>query len=216
MEMINFSPRECNAICDILVNHVTKEWIVGRGRKYSLKGKDEFFMLLTILKHGETWEFLGQMFKVKAPNFEKPITNFLNIISPHLYDRLVVYAAKRWTISRMMKDGSVLSNFKFARYTTDVTFQQSNRPSGNMEEGKLYFGGKLKLYGFKTEVSVLPKGIAIGCKAHYPGPVSDIDIFIKNITFHEDSCEKRPEELQETDVGIMSNIFKEKWAIFVD
>lgn len=41
-------------------------------------------------------------------------------------------------------------------YATDVTFQQVKRPSGNITEGKLYFTGKYKIYGYKVEVSVYP------------------------------------------------------------
>lgn len=173
------------------MNHVTKEWNIARGRKPSFKGKDVFFMLLTVLHNGETWAFSSQMFKIKAPTFEKLITNFLKVVSSHLYEGLVMSAAERCTMPRMMKDGSLFSNFKYHRYESDVTLQQSNSPSGNMQEGKIYFSEMHKLYGLKTEVSVLSNGIDIGCTAHYLGPSSDIDICIRNITFHKDSCAKR-------------------------
>lgn len=38
-----------------------------------------------------------------------------------------------------------------ARYFTGETFQQSFRPSGRVEEGKLYFRGKKKLIGTKEK-----------------------------------------------------------------
>lgn len=46
-----------------------------------------------------------------------------------------------------------------------------------MQEGKVYFVGKYKLYRFKTEVSAIPDGLAIGCTRHYPGSTSDWTIF---------------------------------------
>ena len=72
------------------------------------------------------------------------------------------------------------SNFEYARYAVDVTFQKSNRPSGNISEGKRYLSGDRKLYGYKLELSVLPTGLAIGCMEHYPGSVSDLEIFRRN------------------------------------
>lgn len=49
--------------------------------------------------------------------------------------------------------------FTSARYAADVTFQEANWLSGNMNEGKLYNCGKNKLYGYKTEMYVLPNGL---------------------------------------------------------
>jgi len=58
----------------------------------------------------------------------------------------------------------------------DVTFQQANRPSGNMQEGKKYFSGKHHLYGYKFELSVRPNGLASAYSQHHPGSVADITI----------------------------------------
>lgn len=57
LEMINFSPRKCNAVWDILFNHVTKESNIGRGYKSSFKGKDMIFLLLKVLQNGKEQKF---------------------------------------------------------------------------------------------------------------------------------------------------------------
>ena len=82
-------------------------------------------------------------------------------------------------------------NYPMSRYATDVTFQQSFRPSGSFEEGKVYFSGKHKRYGYTTEVSVLPNGLAIGCRAQEPGSVSDLKIFEAMTSFHASQLRKR-------------------------
>lgn len=64
-------------------------------------------------------------------------------------------------------------------YVKDVTFQQSNRPSGIMEEGKAYYSGRNNLNWYKVEVCILPNGLNIGCSKNYPGAIADIDIFAK-------------------------------------
>ena len=53
--------------------------------------------------------------------------------------------------------------YPMALYATDVTFQPSFRLSGSVEEGKKYFSGKHKQYGYNFEVSVLPKRLALCC-----------------------------------------------------
>ena len=70
----------------------------------------------------------------------------------------------------------MFQNIPFCLKAIDVTFQQANRPSGNMQEGKTYFSGKRKLYGFKFEVAVRANGISCAFSKHFPGSVSDISI----------------------------------------
>lgn len=45
---------------------------------------------------------------------------------------------------------------------------------GNIDESKQYHREKHTRYGYKTEVSVLPDGLAAIVSKHYPGSVSDI------------------------------------------
>ncbi len=40
---------------------------------------------------------------------------------------------------------------KITLYNTGVIFQQVQRPSGTLLKWKMYFSGKHKMYGFKTE-----------------------------------------------------------------
>lgn len=108
------------------------------------------------------------------------------------------------------------SHYPCARYATDVTFQLANRPSGNMQEGKVYYSGKHKAYGYKTEVSVLPTGQAIGCTRHYPGSKLDIDIFRINEDFHMTQLEKLSSELGMNDNGPLLSVYKTLWAVLCD
>lgn len=55
--------------------------------------------------------------------------------------------------------GVKFGNYPTAHYATDVTFQQANCPSVNIQEEKKYYSGKHKLYGFKVEVSVLANSL---------------------------------------------------------
>lgn len=104
-------------------------------------------------------------------------------------------------MAKCRREGRAFSNVDDARYAVDVTFQQRNRPSGNMAEGKRHFSGKKKMYGCKVEVSVVPTGLAIGCVEHYPGSVSDLENFRRNTPF--------PEEASKRGVGICGTKMRE-------
>ena len=112
--------------------------------------------------------------------------------------------------------GRRFNNFKEAHYAVDVTFQQSFRPSGSMEEGKRFYSGKHKLYGYKVEVSVLPNGLAIGCTQHYPGSVSDFEIFQRRREWHETELKKKESESTILDVGQLIDIYPTTWAVLAD
>ena len=73
--------------------------------------------------------------------------------------------------------GRLFKHFPVACYATDVSSQPNFRPGGSLHEGKKYFSGKHKRYGYKMEVSILPNDIAIGCSGHEPGSVSDLTLF---------------------------------------
>lgn len=72
----------------------------------------------------------------------------------------------------------------------DVIFHQSLRPSGTVQESEYYFSGKHDLYGYKTDVSVLPTGYAIGFSNTYGGSVADIIIYSSNIEWHKSAFSK--------------------------
>ena len=138
-------------------------------------------MLLTVLKHGGQWDFLALMFKVKAPTFERMMIAMLDIVSDFAYERYVVRMIDKYDIETLMDSSSQFQYYPFARYATDVTFQNANRPTGNMFEARPYYSAKHKLHGYKSESSVLPNGIAVHMSVHHPGNTSDLQIFRSNI-----------------------------------
>ena len=90
-----------------------------------------------------------------------------------------------------------------------MTFQQSFRSSGSVQEGIRFFIGRHKLYGFEVEVSVHPTGIGIDCTRNYPGSVSDFEIFKEDNRFHKCSSKKTIEEREEVDIKIHSGQWPE-------
>ena len=113
-----------------------------------------------------------------------------------MINKLALSASVSYPMDKLMAPNKCFEHYFCARYAVDVTFQQSKCPSGSLQEGKKYFSGKHKLYGYKVEVCVLPIGIAVHCTSHYPGSVEDIDIFYKNADFHDVAVLKSKNEGQ--------------------
>lgn len=67
----------------------------------------------------------------------------------------------KWTIARCRLEDVAFSNFDYARFAVDITFQERNRPSRNLAEGIRYCSGKQSMYGYKVEVSALHNVLAI-------------------------------------------------------
>ena len=123
---------------------------------------------------------------------------------------------RRISLTEIDESGKAFMHYLFAKFATDVTFQQANRSLGNHQEAKVFFSGKHKLYGYKCEVSVLPLGIACFATAHYPGSVSDIDIFSKNLSQHLKMCEKSTDEKELEDTYLFADKYPNHWEILFD
>ena len=124
MKMTNFDVDQFMTPYEMIQEHVATNWNVGRGRRSLYKPKDVFLMFLTVMKHGGSWDFLARMFQISASSFERLVMKFSDTIGDVLFDTLVVKAEKKYFMQRLMRDKTVFSNFPFARYATDVTFQQ--------------------------------------------------------------------------------------------
>ena len=119
-------------------------------------------------------------------------------------------------MSELQENSKLFKNFPFCLEAVDVTFQQANRPSGNMQEGKVYFSGKHRLYGYKVEVAVRPSGIASDFSRHCPGSSSDVSILYDRIKNHKCRLEKREEEDEIEDDYPMSDKFVNYWGLLTD
>ena len=191
IDMCNFDANEFELLWQLVETHVTQNYNTGRGKKSHVSGKDMLFMFLTTLKHGGHWDILGRVFKIKGPTFERMMTKYVAMISSYLYDLLVTKISSEFSMSTLTDAQQKFRQFPEALYAVDVTFQQSYRPSGSLQEGKIFFSGKHKLYGIKVEVCVLPNGLAINCSNHYPGSVSDFEIIQRRKDVHEKILKRR-------------------------
>lgn len=79
----------------------------------------------------------------------------------------------------------LLKYYEHARYATNVIFHQPELPTDTIAEAKKYYSRKYHLCGYKTEVSVLPNGLAIGCSRSYAGSTAGVCIFRETTNWHK-------------------------------
>ena len=116
--------------------------------------------------------------------FERIVMGYIEIVFERLNKLFVTNAENKYTMKKLCGNRPQFKNFLYHLEAMDV-----NRLGGNLQEDKRYFSGKHKLYGFKTEVSPRPNGIAVSCSKHYPGSVSDLSIMPIMSEMHEDRLE---------------------------
>lgn len=96
----------------------------------------------------------------------------------HLFDAAFSTLVKDKEINvkfeELVEDGVSVQNDAFVRHATDVTFQQCNRPTGNIQHSKPHYFEQHKLYGYKVEVSVLGISVALDVTTHYRRSVLDL------------------------------------------
>lgn len=91
------------------------------------------FICVRVLKHGNQSDVLERVLTKKAPNFKRIIETFVMLISGHCYKIFVSDIAHVNTMSTLRENRQLLNKFNYPRYATDVTLQQSFRPSGSIE-----------------------------------------------------------------------------------
>ncbi|ETL48551.1 hypothetical protein L916_01859, partial [Phytophthora nicotianae] len=117
--------------------HAADHWNVGRGRKSKQQPKDVLFMFLVVLKHCGKWDVVANVLRIKTGTFQKMILSFAEVVSPYLYEKYVVSAAGKFTMEALVLGDNTFHNYPSARYAPDVTFQQSNMPTGQTSSSRL-------------------------------------------------------------------------------
>lgn len=122
------------------------------------------------------------------------VTKMIKGCSEVLYKLFVKNFEDEMGIKHLKDDGERFDKHPYARYATDVIFQQANRPVGKMREANPFYSANHNLYGYKTEMSVLPNLVCIDVISHARGGVSDIETFKAKNLFHENDLEKEEED----------------------
>uniref|UniRef100_M4B165 Uncharacterized protein n=2 Tax=Hyaloperonospora arabidopsidis (strain Emoy2) TaxID=559515 RepID=M4B165_HYAAE len=129
--MTNFSLRMFNNLWSTVVDHMTRHWNAGRGKRSQFAAKDVLFMMLLVLKNGGMWDFAAHVFNVATPTFIPTILKFLRVAAIQILDEQVEKRAYEENMRFLVTSGRIVRLFPCDMYATDVTFQQSNRSIGN-------------------------------------------------------------------------------------
>lgn len=102
----------------------------------------------------------------------------------------------------------------YASNTTDITFQQSSRPSRNMAEEKMVSSERHNLHDYQKELSVLPIGSCMGSAKPYLGSLSDLEIFWLSSSLHIGVPKKAVRHLELLDEGLLPEMQTDHWGIW--
>ena len=151
-------------------------------------------MTLIVMEHRTSWDQHTRCFFMNILTSMRLISGFCDKIVEFFAQHFVTRVTQKSKMTVLHENRTLFKTFPHALEAVDVTFQERNRPSGNMQEGKLYFSVKHKLYGYKIEVAVRPNGLAFSCSRHYSGSVSDINIMSRRMKKHQERLEKTEDE----------------------
>ena len=216
LQMTNMTSVEFNLLWKDMRECIEARWNRGRGRRCNYEAKDVLFMILTVLKHAGQWDLLAHVFGLKAPTFERIVISMLKTISTFAYERYVESMSGKYSMAHLQENTLVFVHFPCTHYATDVTFHHTNRPTGNMNESKHYYSGKHKLYGCKTEASVLPNGLAVYIPPHYAGATFDLDMFRRHLSHHRELLRKRGAQHGMTDNTKLREKYPNLWVVLLD
>ena len=87
---------------------------------------------------------LVHLFNMKSTTFMRIICRFMEKLRPFAVKRYVGNYAQMFSMSVFHENQTMFQNFLCALEVIDVTFQEFNRPSGNMSEENDTFPGKIK------------------------------------------------------------------------
>ncbi|KAG6943635.1 hypothetical protein JG687_00018334, partial [Phytophthora cactorum] len=131
---------------------------------------------------------------IETPTFIKTITGFIEVVAPKLHEA--------WVASQL-DDSSMRA-------------LQSNRPSGSMAEAMPFYSAKHKLYGFKVEVSVNPRVLAVNCTRHSRDNTADTTMFHNNKVFHQSARCEADGDHRLADNGSLATDYPEEWVVLAD
>lgn len=118
--------------------------------------------------------FLSTMFNCKGSNFERLITHFITLTVPIFKRKMIDIVERKYTTTKLNERGIIFEKYPHARYATEVRFQKSNRPSGDMQESHPWYSGKHTIHRYKFEASILPIALCLSFSQHARGGRSNL------------------------------------------
>ena len=94
---------------------------------------DVFFKLIVVLEHESSQHQLVHMFQIKISTFIRLMHGFMDKIYEFCVKRFGEKYDERFMIHSMIEENHLFKYFPFCLEAVNVTFQQYNCPSGNMQ-----------------------------------------------------------------------------------
>ena len=107
----------------------------------------------------------------------------------------------------------LFKNCQFVWEALDATFQQPNRLTVSVQEGKQNYSSQHELYGYKFEIYVRPCSLPYACSSHILGSVSDLTALHKRYINHERQLKKRDEDQHFEEEYATADEYPQYWEV---
>lgn len=121
----SFTPEEFTAVWLLTVRHVVRRWSTGQEKKSRASGRDVLFMLPTVLRHGQQWNFTAGLFGVNGSTLKMLIVGLVNAVLEHTYKVRVQCTEEKWKMFNCIRDEKTFCSLDYAQYNTNVTFTKA-------------------------------------------------------------------------------------------
>lgn len=105
---------------------------------------------------------------------------------------------------------------KSGKYSSEICYQQSDRPAGFFVKRRPFFSDRHSLYEFKTEASVTSAENSIFVSNHLPGSVYIKALFRRNFLTQEYALVRKVVEISVEDSGHFYDTYSDSWAALCD
>jgi hypothetical protein len=182
-----FSPKEFRDLYNIVEDDIEEN--IGRELRSKISKEDKLLMTLCYLKHYETIDKIRDTFSISKSYIHTILSKTINSIPPVLYEYYVIDLE-----DRLDDNEEKYKLFPDAKFVMDVTFQSIWTPTGTYEEKKVYFSGKHKMYGLKSQCIHNRKGLLVHCIPGQVGSTHDLTICKNNMKEVKEVFEKDDDE----------------------
>lgn len=189
-----FTHRQCFKLFNVVSNALIIRFSRARGKRNGISVTDWFFITLSFMNPGGTWNDILIAFWQKKSTLERSLNNFIDIVSPVLNNIFLKDRACEWSIGLLKQQKQQFNNFPFCIYSINARFQYGLQAVSLTMTPSRISVRSTNYTASKSKISVLPNGLSICASRHRNGVLSDISIFRKSIPWHKSMFQKSEED----------------------
>lgn len=125
-----FTLEEFTGVRMMTTELVARYWNTGSDKKAPVRGRDDLFMLLIVLKNWQKWDFMGMPFGINWSTSDRLSVRFFNAFFEHTHEVCVQRTEKKWKIFKCSRDRKMFFSLSCTCQVSEMIVLQGYRPTG--------------------------------------------------------------------------------------